>query len=216
MRRDFYVYVKFRPWNCVPCYVGKGHGKRAFSHEAKSHNPHLERIIRKAGGELPTVFPREGLTEAEAFETEVALIKAIGRKKNGGPLVNMTDGGEGVSGFVPSPEQIAKQISCHTGRKRSAETRARMSIAQRGRTYSPEAIEKMRMSHLGSRRGLEAIVKTSIANRGQRRTVEQRTRMSVAARQRKTSVEGRARIRKGQREGKIRRSVNRLWAEALV
>jgi hypothetical protein len=52
-------------------------------------------------GEVPYVKVREHITEAEAFETEIALIKAIGRFPFG-PLVNMTDGGEGSSGHVRS------------------------------------------------------------------------------------------------------------------
>ena len=48
--------------------------------------------------EIPKLRVRENLTEDEAFETEIALILAIGRADRGsGPLTNMTDGGEGWS-----------------------------------------------------------------------------------------------------------------------
>ena len=92
----FYVYIAFR-LDGSPCYVGKGKGKRYLSHLRRSHNPWLRRIVAKAGGAIPIVVIRSGLSEPEAFEIEVALIRAIGRKGSG-PLVNMTDGGEGVAG----------------------------------------------------------------------------------------------------------------------
>jgi len=111
--RRFYVYVYFR-LSGVPCYVGKGTGDRWKMHETRCSNPHLAAILKRSGGSLPKLIVRDGLTNTEAIETEIALIAAIGRETNGGPLVNLSDGGEGPTGCV-----------------RSAESRARMSTARR-------------------------------------------------------------------------------------
>jgi hypothetical protein len=100
----FYVYVAFRPWDGSPCYVGKGKGNRWRRHFRTSPNRNLANIIKKAGGTIPTVVIRRGLFEEEAFEIERAFIKAIGRKAHGGPLVNLTDGGDGPSGARHSDE----------------------------------------------------------------------------------------------------------------
>ena len=130
----FYVYVHFRPWNGTPCYVGKGKGRRWLVHEsygADHYNEHLARIFAKAGGRLPKIKVRENLTETEALATEVALIAAIGRGKNG-PLVNMTDGGEGVTGFVgrvKSPEECAAISRGKMGHAVDAATREKISRA---------------------------------------------------------------------------------------
>lgn len=132
-KRESYVYILFRP-NGIPCYVGKGIADRWLVHEKKARNPHLAAIIAKAGGSIPRVKIREGLTDAEACETEIAFIAAIGRKVNGGPLVNMTDGGDGVRG------------STHT---KSAEARAKISAAHKGRKFSPERIAEMSARQLG-------------------------------------------------------------------
>jgi len=107
----YYVYVKFRPRDGSPCYVGKGCGGRAWDHDKyDTGNQHLQRIIKKVGGPIPTVIFREELTEQEAYDLEKILIKAIGRACDGGPLCNMTDGGEGMSaGYVPSEETRKKQ-----------------------------------------------------------------------------------------------------------
>lgn len=112
MENNFYVYVYFRPWNGQPCYVGKGKGSRWLYHAKRGvshYNANLARVMTKAarlGLEVPIIKVRENLSEADAFETEAALIAAIGRKPDGGPLVNLTDGGEGSSGLVYTDDQL--------------------------------------------------------------------------------------------------------------
>jgi hypothetical protein len=54
----------------------------------------LARLVRDAGGELPVAIIRDKLTERQAFKYEIALIASIGRKPYG-PLLNLTDGGDG-------------------------------------------------------------------------------------------------------------------------
>lgn len=122
MRYDFYVYVSFR-LDGRPCYVGKGRGNRWLNYKRrKDHNPHLWNIIQAAGGRIPTVKIHEGLTESEAFATEVALIAAIGREVDGGPLVNLTGGGDGAAD--PSPEVRAKNSAQAKARHTTKEWRA--------------------------------------------------------------------------------------------
>jgi hypothetical protein len=50
-------------------------------------------------------FVARDLPEDEAHELERFLIAEIGRQTKGGPLVNATDGGEGVSGLVCSEDR---------------------------------------------------------------------------------------------------------------
>lgn len=141
--RRFYVYIFFR-LDGSPCYVGKGQGRRWLQHEckkttAKHPNHRLAKIIEEANGiELPKVKIRENLTNAEACEIEIAFIKAIGRGHKG-PLVNMTDGGEGNIGWNPTQE--TRQKMSHSGRMRehpktgpcSPERRAAISAAKTGK-----------------------------------------------------------------------------------
>ena len=111
---SYYVYVLFRPWDGSPLYVGKGKGQRWLDHERKKtghRNKHLINTIRKAkaaGLEIPKIKVRENITNDEAIEIEIALIAAIGREEYGGPLVNLTDGGEGTSGIIMSAEAREK------------------------------------------------------------------------------------------------------------
>jgi hypothetical protein len=135
----FYVYVLFRP-NGVPCYVGKGYGNRLYNHEQRARrgtheNKHLARIIMKAGGSIPAVIIRDQLTEVQALEIEVAFIAAIGRAdQHRGPLTNMTDGGDGQTGWVPSQETRRKISKSNTGKILSIEARAKMSAVRKGKS----------------------------------------------------------------------------------
>lgn len=158
MNRVYYVYVLFRPWDGSPCYVGKGKGARWLAHEERGGNPrrnkHLANIIKKAkrlGLEIPKIKVRQYLTETEAFETEIALIAAIGRGK--GLLVNITIGGDGASTrFGPqSPESRAKKSAAmktkwadpefrtrQLAKANDAERRAKQSISMKARWADPE------------------------------------------------------------------------------
>jgi len=147
---EFYVYVYLRE-DGSPYYIGKGQGDRAW---------------RKKGRRIPRptdssriVIVKETLTETEAFDEERLLIAFYGRKDKGtGCLRNMTDGGEGASGRIPSPEHRAKQSAAMSGENNpmygkpnphSEETKAKISAAQSGeknhmygKCQSPETIAK--------------------------------------------------------------------------
>lgn len=92
--RIFYVYALFRPDTGIVCYIGKGKGYRLSGQMINPGNIRLKRIVAKCGKSLIGVKIRNGLTEAEALKIEIALIAAIGRRCDGGPLVNMSTGGE--------------------------------------------------------------------------------------------------------------------------
>jgi hypothetical protein len=186
LKRKYYIYVAFRPWDGSPCYVGKGQRDRWRVHLRKSHNSHLQRIIAKAGGEIPIVIIRSNLTEPEAFEIEIALIAAIGRGKNG-PLVNQTDGGEGVSGRKVSAKTIRALIARskgnkygigHRGAVHSLEFRAASSARVKlnppflGRKHSDETKQVMRLAKLNKKRDPLAVEKTTLKNKGRKRTQE--------------------------------------------
>lgn len=96
--RHFYVYAYVRE-DGTPYYIGKGCGGRIDAPHRIGLPPKIRRVLLL-----------EGLSEQAAFEHEMALISAIGRKDLGtGLLRNMTEGGEGIVG-----------ISAATKEKRSA------------------------------------------------------------------------------------------------
>ena len=116
----FYVYMLLRPWNGVPCYVGKGQSLRVFYHAAmgaQHYNKHLASIFKKAGGHLPFVILFSSDDEDESLAWETRFIVAIGRADlKQGPLCNKTNGGEGVSGYVFSEEQNSRNAEINQAR----------------------------------------------------------------------------------------------------
>lgn len=93
IRNDFYVYGYKRKRNDTLYYVGKGCGRRVFICHGRIKVPRDKSRI---------VFLFEGLTEEEAFLKEREIIAELGRVDKGtGILLNITDGGEGVSGRDP-------------------------------------------------------------------------------------------------------------------
>lgn len=97
---EFYSYLWLRQKDQSPYYVGKGHGNRAFT--GRSHA-----VKCPADRARIVIFPQD--SEAAAFQSEKDLIALFGRKDQGtGCLRNITDGGEGASGYHHTPETLEK------------------------------------------------------------------------------------------------------------
>lgn len=136
---DFYVYIHRKSTTGAVFYVGKGKDTRAF--DTFDRGTHWGRTAAKHGYYVEIV--ESGLQEWYAFELEVELIAYHGRYDLGhGPLVNKTDGGEGVAGLIHSDASRAKMSASHNGSKHligrtpSAQARANMSASKIGNTNS--------------------------------------------------------------------------------
>ena len=114
----FYVYKYLRE-DESPYYIGKGKDDRAW-HRSKHERIHLPKDKSRI------VIVEENLSEEQAFQLEIELIKHYGRKDlSTGILHNLTNGGEGSAGAVfgrPSDERIQKIKDALTGRNLSDDT----------------------------------------------------------------------------------------------
>ena len=123
----FYTYAYLRE-DKTPYYIGKGQGKRIYS---------KQRNIKPPKDKSRIIFLKKNLTETEAFRHEIYMIDVFGRKDLGtGILYNMTNGGDGSSGYFPSEETRRKLSEAHKGKTLSEETRRKIGEAGKGNTYS--------------------------------------------------------------------------------
>lgn len=115
--------------------------RRPKSHKwlsQRGSNTLKARWIREIEGQYGIVVLQELESSSELDDAEIFWI-AIGRAA--GTLTNVTDGGEGLRGYVHTDEHRQKQSKTMKGRKCSPETRARMSVAAKNR--SKDHLEKI-------------------------------------------------------------------------
>lgn len=156
MHRQFYAYVQARPETVVASgifYVGKGYGKRA--QDMLGRNFYHTNIIAKYGAKNILIGKLECSSEQIAFDLEIGLIKCL--RRNGVKLANMTNGGEGTIGYVPTEKAKLQHSKTMSGRKASDETKEKMKVAHSGsrnhfygRTHSDKAKAIISLKKMGS------------------------------------------------------------------
>lgn len=207
--KEFYVYVLYRP-DGRPCYVGKGKGDRIKRHEryakctkrGEGKNPHLVHIIKNAGGTLKKEILESDLLERDAFEREIFHIARIGREKNGGPLVNLTDGGEGPSGMAVS-EETRKKISRSSKAKwRDPEFKKRSLKAQRAGETPASQEAKVKALR---RAWKDPKIRAAISEKQKKNWTDPEFRAKILAAQAKGNTED---VRRARRE-----ATKRKWRE---
>jgi len=199
-RSGKFVYGDFE-FDHEPFYIGKGinrrkrYGKRNYFFNNKVNK------MRLVDKKPIVVNIMNKLTEEEAFGLETELIKIIGRANlSEGPLTNLTDGGEGVSGYV-FPEARKKEYSKKFrglgnpayGKhwKLNDETKEKMSIAHKGKKFTNEHKRNLSKASMGKNGTMvgrshseETKRKISEILMGQKRSDETKIKMSKAAKER--------------------------------
>ena len=184
------VYLLHHP-ESEHLYVGKSERglRRPQNHGQPSsvrRYPHLPRTkwilsLRERGLEyevtvLETCATVEDLCEAERFY--IAYFRAIGLQ-----LLNVTDGGDGISGWKHGPEALAK-LSAVVQRRMADEgpeaTSRRMSKMSRAYWDSPGARERWATARTGRKHSDETKAKMSAAARGKPKSPEHKAATSAA------------------------------------
>ena len=155
--KTHYTYAHSKPDGTI-FYIGKGIGRRAYS---KNRNDYWKRIVAKYGYEVQILAYWD--TEKESLDHEVLLIACM--KDMGIELCNLTEGGEGATGYKHSEEHKASLKGnsygasawglTFKGKKHSEESKIKMSYARIGNKYkagttlSEESKAKISASNLG-------------------------------------------------------------------
>ena len=174
----YYTYAYLRE-DKTPYYIGKGKENRIYS---------KQKNIKPPKDKSRVIYLKQNLTEEEAFKHEIYMIDVFGRIDLGtGILHNLTNGGDGTSGCIHSPETRAKMSAAHKGKKNhnygktlSPETRAKISAATKGKTRSPETRAKMSAALKGENHPFY----------GKSRSPETRAKMSAAVKVENNPVYG--------------------------
>jgi group I intron endonuclease len=148
--KDTVLYIHTRKSDGGIFYVGIGDEKRPY--QKRSRNKYWRNTVKVHGGFNVTIL-KTGMTWEEACDLEIKMISFYGRKNpdhknpNYGCLVNMTDGGDGSKGCIPSEETKQKRRESMTG-KMVGENHPMF-----GKTPSEETRQKQRESMTGKMAG---------------------------------------------------------------
>ena len=164
-----YVYKHIRKDTNEVFYIGIGKAKYRIT-STKSRNELWKRIVEKAGYTAEII--QDNLSWEDACKLEKELILEYGRRDNGtGVLVNMTDGGEGISNVTD--EVVARIISSRKWYKHSDEVKKKLSEINKGKKQSDEAKLKQSIAaknRPSNRKGIklsdETKQKISLAKKG--------------------------------------------------
>jgi group I intron endonuclease len=132
----------------------------ALSESSANHSTYFHNAIRKYG---PDCFEKEILHICESKEemnfVETFYISFFDTKIPNG--YNLTDGGEGLLGFVPSEETCKKLSESHKGHKHSEETKRKMSESAKGKNtwtkgfkHTEEVKKRMSEAKMGNKHAL--------------------------------------------------------------
>ena len=153
----FYTYIYYDPSrNNEPFYVGKGKVDRAWTHYTrKGMHPMTQRMqLLNKNNIRPVIGLYSYIDEELALLVEMELISKFGRRDLGkGPLLNLTDGGEGVSGSrkVFTAEHKQKLSAASLGRPKSEEHKQHVRDKRKLQIISKETCTKISESHKGEK-----------------------------------------------------------------
>jgi len=185
----YYVYEHWRLDRDECFYVGKGHGSRAYS--VKGRNRHHLAIcakLNRIGSAMEVRIVSCGLNEEDAFSLEKERIKFW--RNVGVDLTNMTNGGEGISGFQHSDST----------RKRLSEINKGITSSFKGKKHKEET--KKVLSKIAKERGAPKLTKeqqerASAWHRGRKRSAETCAKISAKAKGRISPMKGKESPLKG-------------------
>lgn len=159
----YYVYMHKRNSDGAIFYVGKGYGTRAFRRHGRSI--HWNNVVAKHG--LIVEICQENMQEDNAFLLEMWLISKF--RHEGISLVNLTDGGEGMSN--PSEETRNKLSASKLGRKMSDDQKRAVSERMKGslnhffgKTFSDDHKERLAKAREGRKLSRQHAAKIGKSN----------------------------------------------------
>lgn len=148
----YYLYRHIRLDTNEVFYIGIGSAnkrtpyKRAMAKDKR--NGFWNEIVDKTEYRVEIVLETNSLEFI--WEKEIEFIKLYGRRDlKEGTLTNLTNGGKGNFGYIPTKESIEQQRNKMIGRKASEKTKEKQSLIQRGKFVDPSVGAKISVSKKG-------------------------------------------------------------------
>jgi len=161
---SFYIYEHLRNDTKMPFYIGKGNGKRAFKTINRNYLWH--KVVSESNGFTVNILIND-IDEEFALLAEREAIDVY--KKRNISLVNLTSGGQGVSGLKHSEQTKLKFSKIHKGKTISADARKKISNGMKGinvgRPISEAQKQQISKTLTGRKQSPEAIQKMIIAQK---------------------------------------------------
>jgi hypothetical protein len=151
-----YVYRHIRLDTNQPFYIGISKRddigySRAYNRHPKHRSEYWMKVANKTEIEVEILF--EGLSYEAAKEKEIEFIALYGRASDGGLLVNLTKGGDGVLGFKNPKLSERNRSGNWKGRKHTEETKLAMSQRNLGKKRSDQDRYKISIGKKGKCNG---------------------------------------------------------------
>lgn len=189
---EIYWLVDIRPdtiaagWSTgKPFYCGKttrGLGVRLGGHYSDARRRHTRPVssaVLACGKFIRVDLMEHVISEGPWEECEQDWIATL-RWLNP-DCVNVSDGGQGMLGYIASQETLLRRSKSLTGKKRSPEAIERMRIARTGKTHGPDARRKLSEFNKGKIVSEETRQKMRENAKGRKHTPEARAKMSASA-----------------------------------
>lgn len=198
LARAWKIYCLIDPLTEQIRYVGWAFDvpRRLLAHmnRAKQERTHKANWLNglAAQGLRPIAKVLEQGTESWA-EAEVRWIATY--REQGHPLTNLTTGGEGCVGLVPSLEAREKMAVAKRGKKRTPEAIKKCADANRGKKRTPEVAARMAAARVNRAHTPETKAKIAATVTGFRHTPEAKAKIAAAGQGRFVSEETKAKIR---------------------
>ena len=172
-------------------YVGKTVNKylsnrwSGHKHSARNGSPYyFHKAIRKYGPDVFVVTPLGRFNEPTLGLAEQLFITELGTRAPKG--YNLTDGGEGVSGFKRTPEQCRKMSESLKGRRLSDTHKENIRHGclgiNKGHIKSPETLKRMSEARKGKPSPLRGRITSNTYGAIQARAYRERLRTAGIAR----------------------------------
>lgn len=143
-----YLYRHIRKDKNEVFYIGIGSDtKYTRAYSKHNRNKYWKNITNKTSFKVDIIL--DNLSWEEACKKEIEFIKLYGRNSTG-TLCNLTDGGDGSLGVIPTKETLLKRSVALSGvnnpmygKKFSQEYRTKLSLAKLGKPRNKILMNKM-------------------------------------------------------------------------